>query len=164
MLLLSATVRHKSLPTLDEGSIWLQVQLPSDISLEKGKEVAGELRRAVRSFPETSYVVTQLGRNDDGTDPFTPSHIEASIGLHPYDTWPSGETKAELTRRIDAKFRTMPGFSVGFSQPMIGGENIDQLYVGDRRYDIAMCFPAAVTRVKKAGRGALPPNVRHPTA
>ncbi|WP_420136699.1 efflux RND transporter permease subunit [Sphingomonas sp.] len=227
VLLLGATVGREFLPALDEGSIWLQVQLPSGISLQEGKAMADELRRAVRTFPETSYIVTQLGRNDDGTDPFTPSHIEASVGLHPPGTWPSGETKADLIRRMDAKFKTMPGFTVGFSQPMIdgvydkmagahselvikiygddfaelrrignaivtvlnktpgsadvaldqepplpqlviridraacarlnvnagdiadliqtgiGGAGIDQLYVGDRRYDIAVRFPAA---------------------
>ncbi|USI74675.1 efflux RND transporter permease subunit [Sphingomonas morindae] len=228
VLLLGAKVGREFLPALDEGSIWLQVQLPSGLSLDKGKEMAGELRRVVRSFPETSYVVTQLGRNDDGTDPFTPSHIEASVGLKPYGTWPAGETKAGLIRRMDARFKAMPGFNVGFSQPMIdgvydkmagahselvikiyghdfhelrrigtaivdvlnrtpgaadvaidqepplpqlvvrvdraaaarlgvnagditdliqtgiGGEGIDQLYVGDRRYDIAVRFPAQV--------------------
>ena len=48
--------------------------------------MAADLRKAVLEFPEVSYIVTQLGRNDDGTDPWTPSHIEASVGLHPYNT------------------------------------------------------------------------------
>ncbi len=120
---LGATVGREFLPELDEGSIWLQVQMPAGISLAKATEMAGDLRRAVREFPEVSYIVTQLGRNDDGTDPWTPSHIEASVGLHPYGTWPSGETKPKLISRMAAKFRTMPGFDVGFSQPMIDGVN-----------------------------------------
>src|SRR5712671_3184977 len=120
---LGATVGREFLPELDEGSIWLQVQMPAGISLTKATEMAADLRRAVRAFPEVSYIVTQLGRNDDGTDPWTPSHIEASVGLHPYGTWPSGETKQNLIARMAAKFRTMPGFDVGFSQPMIDGVN-----------------------------------------
>ncbi len=120
---LGATVGREFLPELDEGSIWLQVQMPAGISLAKATEMAADLRRAVRAFPEVSYIVTQLGRNDDGTDPWTPSHIEASVGLHPYGTWPSGETKQNLIARMAAKFHTMPGFDVGFSQPMIDGVN-----------------------------------------
>ena len=120
---LGATVGREFLPELDEGSIWLQVQMPAGISLAKATEMAADLRRAVRAFPEVSYIVTQLGRNDDGTDPWTPSHIEASVGLHPYGTWPSGETKQKLISRMAAKFHTMPGFDVGFSQPMIDGVN-----------------------------------------
>ncbi len=64
------------LPELDEGALWLQVQMPSGISLDKASAMAADLRRAVREFPEVSYVVTQLGRNDSGTDPWTPSHVE----------------------------------------------------------------------------------------
>src|SRR5215813_9172013 len=107
---LGATVGREFLPELDEGTIWLQVQMPAGISLSKANEMAADLRKAVREFPEVSYVVTQLGRNDDGTDPWTPSHIEASVGLYPYGTWPSGETKQTLIARMTAKFRTMPGF------------------------------------------------------
>src|SRR5215470_11866692 len=50
-------------------------------------------------------------------------HSEASVGLHPYNTWPSGETKRELISRMAARFHAMPGFDVGFSQPMIDGVN-----------------------------------------
>jgi cobalt-zinc-cadmium resistance protein CzcA len=65
--------------------------------------MASDLRRAILKHPEVSYVVTQVGRNDDGTDPWTMSHIEAPVGLKPYDTWPGGESKkaflAKLRRR-----------------------------------------------------------------
>lgn len=120
---LGSTVGREFLPELDEGSIWLQVQMPAGISLETATGMAGELRRAVREFPEVSYVVTQLGRNDDGTDPWTPSHIEASVGLHPYDSWPSRTGKQDLIRRMAERFESMPGFQIGFSQPMIDGVN-----------------------------------------
>jgi heavy metal efflux system protein len=97
--------------------------MPAGISLAKATEMAADLRKAVLEFPEVSYIVTQLGRNDDGTDPWTPSHIEASVGLHPYDTWPAGETKRDLVQRMGERFHEMPGFDVGFSQPMIDGVN-----------------------------------------
>jgi heavy metal efflux system protein len=121
ILFLGATVGREFLPELDEGSIWLQVQLPTGISLDTASEMANELRAATREFPEVSYIVTQLGRNDDGTDPWTPSHIEASVGLKTYSTWPAGETKQDLVRRMNERFRGLPGLSIGFSQPMIDG-------------------------------------------
>jgi len=122
-IVLSITVGKEFLPELDEGSIWLQVQLPPGISLQKGAEMADELRKATREFKEVSYVVTQLGRNDDGTDPWTPSHIEASVGLSPYDTWPAGERKHDLIRKLSERYARIPGLTVGFSQPMIDGVN-----------------------------------------
>lgn len=111
------------LPYIDEGSIWLQVKLPSGISIEKGSEMAAELRQAVREFDEVSFIVTQLGRNDDGTDPFTPSHIEAMVGLHPYNSWQPRRSKLDLIDEMDERLAQIPGMIVGFSQPMIDGVN-----------------------------------------
>ena len=115
---LSLAVGREYLPELDEGSLWLQVMLPPGISLEKASEMAGELRRATREAPEVSTVVTQLGRTDDGMDPWTPSHIEAFVGLKPYDTWPAGTTKRDLVARLEQRYRRLPGVTVGFSQPI----------------------------------------------
>ncbi len=106
---LGTTVGRDYLPDLDEGALWLQVQLPSGLSLDAASEMASELRRAVREFPEVSYVVTQLGREDEAVDAWTPSHIEAPVGLTPYDTWPEGETKADFLRKLNARLQQLPG-------------------------------------------------------
>lgn len=116
-----ATIGRDFLPYLDEGSLWLQVQMPPGITLEKASAMASELRRATLEFPEVSYIVTQTGRNDDGTDYWTPSHIETSVGLHPYKQWASGLTKQELIAKLAARYAQMPGYTVGFMQPMIDG-------------------------------------------
>ena len=116
-----ATIGRDFLPYLDEGSLWLQVTLPPGISFDKATEMSNTLRRAALEFKEVSYIVTQLGRNDDGTDPFTPSHIESSVGLHPQETWASGWTKQELIAHMAARFAQLPGTDVGFTQPMIDG-------------------------------------------
>ena len=118
---LGGAIGRDFLPTLDEGSIWLQVTLPPSISLDKASEMATELRRAAMEFKEVSNIVTQLGRNDDGTDPWTPSHIESSVTLYPYDTWKSGISKHELIARMTERFDQIPGIDVGFTQPMIDG-------------------------------------------
>jgi cobalt-zinc-cadmium resistance protein CzcA len=122
VLVLGATLGREFLPNLDEGSLWLQVQLPPGLSLDQASRMTTQLRKVVREFPEVSYVVTQLGRNDTGTDPWTPSHVEAAVGLTPYDTW-HGETKAAFLRRFNARLQRIPGITVGISQPIIDGEN-----------------------------------------
>jgi cobalt-zinc-cadmium resistance protein CzcA len=119
-----ATVGREFLPDLDEGSLWLQVQMPTGLALNKASDMASELRRAVLKNPEVSYVVTQTGRNDDGTDPWTMSHIEAPVGLKPYDTWPNGESKKEFVNKLSDQLKDeLPGFDVGISQPIIDGVN-----------------------------------------
>ncbi|MGN7864822.1 efflux RND transporter permease subunit [Chryseobacterium sp. 22458] len=119
--ILSYTVGKDFLPELDEGSIWLQVQLPPGISLAKAKEMSDTLRARTLKHSEVTYMMVQAGRNDDGTDPWTASHFEVSIGIKPYSEWPSGKTKADLIRELAADYKEMPGFTVGFSQPMIDG-------------------------------------------
>jgi heavy metal efflux system protein len=121
---LGVTVGRDFLPDLDEGSLWLQVQLPTGLSLNKASDMASDLRRAILKFPEVSYVVTQTGRNDDGTDPWTMSHIEAPVGLRPYDTWPGHESKRQFVDRLASTLdRELPGYSIGISQPIIDGVN-----------------------------------------
>lgn len=119
--ILSYTVGKDFLPELDEGSIWLQVQLPPGISLAKSKEMSDTLRARTLKHPEITYMMIQAGRNDDGTDPWTASHFEVSIGIKPYSEWPAGKTKADLIKELAADYKNMPGFTVGFSQPMIDG-------------------------------------------
>ena len=116
---LGATVWREFLPDLDEGSIWLHAELPPGISLQKATEMVAELRRAVNAFPEVAHVVSHIGRNDDGTDPWTPSHMEAAVSLKPYSTWPTGETKQDLVKRISERLDELPGFEIAFSQPIM---------------------------------------------
>jgi cobalt-zinc-cadmium resistance protein CzcA len=122
VLILGATIGREFLPDLDEGALWLQVQMPTGLSLDKASDMAAQLRKVVREFPEVSYIVTQLGRNDTGSDPWTPSHIEAGVGLTPYGAW-HGETKAQFLRKFNARLQQIPGITVGISQPIIDGEN-----------------------------------------
>ncbi|WP_293313263.1 efflux RND transporter permease subunit [Pedobacter sp. UBA5917] len=118
---LSITVGKDFLPPLDEGSIWLQVSLPPGVTLEKSKEMSNALRAATLKHPEITYVNVQAGRNDDGTDYFTPSHFEVSVGLKPYAEWKSGYSKADLIAELSKEYAAMPGYSVAFTQPMIDG-------------------------------------------
>jgi cobalt-zinc-cadmium resistance protein CzcA len=128
ILVLGATAGREFLPELDEGALWLQADLPPGLSLEKGNQMASTLRETILKHPEISFVVTQLGRNDDGTDPWTPSHIEAPVGLKPYGEWPGRESKQQLISKLAAEFSQMPGFTIGISQPII--DNVNDLVGG----------------------------------
>lgn len=119
--LLTIRVGKDFLPPLDEGSIWLQVQLPPGISVEKSKEMSDTLRARTMKYDEVTYIMVQAGRNDDGTDPWTASHFEVSIGIKPYKEWPRGKTKYDLIEELAKEYDQLPGFTVGFSQPMIDG-------------------------------------------
>lgn len=116
---LSYTVGKDFLPPLDEGAIWVQVQLPPGISIDKSKQMGDELRKTLMKFEEVSYVMTQVGRDDEGAEAFSLSHVECSVGLKPYSTWKDGKKKADLIEEMSAALQKMPGYTVGFSQPII---------------------------------------------
>ncbi|MBB6501069.1 efflux RND transporter permease subunit [Pedobacter cryoconitis] len=120
-VVLSVTVGKDFLPPLDEGSIWLQVSLPPGVTLQKSKEMSDALRKVTMKHSEITYVNVQAGRNDDGTDYFTPSHFEVSVGLKPYKEWESGRTKSALIEDLSKEYAAMPGYTVAFTQPMIDG-------------------------------------------
>ncbi len=116
---LSITVGKDFLPPLDEGGIWLQVQMPPGLSLEKAKEMSEELRHRLSEFDEVTYVMSQTGRDDEGAEAFSTSHVEYSIGLKPYGNWKRGRRKTDLINDMSAEIAKMPGYTVGFSQPII---------------------------------------------
>ena len=93
-IILTITVGKDFLPQLDEGSLWLQVQLPPGISIDKSKEMSDTLRHRLIKYDEVSHVMFQTGRDDQGVDPFSLSHIECSIGLKPYGEWKNGKRKS----------------------------------------------------------------------
>jgi len=81
--------------------------------------MATALRDKLKDFDEVTYVMTQTGRDDEGVCPFSFSHIEVMIGLKPYNTWKGGRTKTDLVDDMANVVATMPGYDVGFSQPII---------------------------------------------
>ena len=48
-----ATVGRDFLPDLDEGALWLQVQLPTGLSLNTASDMASDLRRVLLKYPRS---------------------------------------------------------------------------------------------------------------
>ena len=146
---LGATVGRDFLPDLDEGALWLQVQMPTGLALNKASDMASDLRRAILKYPEVSYVVTQTGRNDDGTDPWTMSHIEAPVGLTDYDTWPAHESKRQFLDKLAAGLAELPGYSIGISQPII--DNVNDLIGGAHSPLVIKIFGEDLNEMRNIG-------------
>ncbi len=116
------------LPELDEGSIWLRVQTPYSISLEKSVDISGQVRKILMTFPEVKYVVSQTGRPDDGTDVAGFYNNEFSVMLYPESDWKPKITKEELINRMNAKLAVLPGTDLNFSQPIM--DNVEEAVSG----------------------------------
>ena len=116
------------LPELNEGSIWLRVQTPYSISLEKSVEVSAEVRKKLMMFPQVKYAVSQTGRPDDGTDVAGFYNNEFSIMLYPESEWNPKISKDELIRQMNDRLSVIPGAELNFSQPIM--DNVEEAVSG----------------------------------
>ncbi len=71
------------LPELNEGSIWVNITLPTSVSVDEAKSDLRKLRGILASFPEVNAVVSKAGRPEDGTDPKNINMTELLVDLKP---------------------------------------------------------------------------------
>jgi heavy metal efflux system protein len=147
VLVIAALIAGRSLgleflPKLEEGNFWIRATFPPTISLEEGEAYANRMRQMVKSFPEVTTVVSQLGRPDDGTDTTGFFNLEMFVPLKPFDSWPPGLDKEKLTEQLNtALSEPFPGVDLEFSQNIednveeaasgVKGENSIKLYGND---------------------------------
>ena len=106
------------LPELNEGSIWVNITLPTSVSVNEAKSDLRKLRGILASFPEVNAVVSKAGRPEDGTDPKNINMTELLVNLKPDSQWRPGMTKEKLVREMEDKVNDMPGIEPTFSQPV----------------------------------------------
>jgi cobalt-zinc-cadmium resistance protein CzcA len=116
------------LPQLDEGAIWLRVQLPYSVSLDKSVATAKQVRKILMTFPQVQYAVSQTGRPDDGTDVAGFYNNEFDILMYPEDDWKPKISKEELINQMNAKLSKLPGVDLNFSQPI--SDNVEEAVSG----------------------------------
>ncbi|MBI1271936.1 CusA/CzcA family heavy metal efflux RND transporter [bacterium] len=107
------------IPELEEGNIWLTANIrPVSVSLENAVEIARKIRKVMRSYPETTSALTQIGSPDDGTDPNPFNLIAVLVGLRPQSEWRSSfHSKEDLIHSMNEEInRVVPGLFLSFSQ------------------------------------------------
>ena len=117
------------LPPLDEGSIWMRAFLPAGTAISETQKIAPIIRKVASRHSQIKSVVTQSGRNDDGTDPFPSNRTEIMMNLNDYKTWASDTSKAELINTLRKEInRELPSTFVSFGQPII--DNVMETVTG----------------------------------
>src|SRR5262249_27761155 len=84
------------LPRLNEGSIWINVTLPSSVSVTEAQQMTARFRKALSAIPEVDTVISKSGRPEDGTDPKLINMCEMLVVPKPESQWRSGMTKRKL--------------------------------------------------------------------
>ncbi len=117
------------LPELDEGSLNIRCFFPVGISLKESEKYCPVIRDVISRHKQVNVVLSQLGRNDDGTDPYGPNRLEIFVGLRDYSTWSTQISKEELLRQIkDELENAVPGAQFSFSQPIL--DNVTEAVTG----------------------------------
>jgi len=115
------------LPKLDEGNIWLSINLPASSALDKTRQVEHQVRNILRSYPEVGDIISQVGRPDDGTDPKGPNNMEILADLKPRGQWRFVD-KESLIANMSKKIRAIPGVPTNFSQVI--EDNVEEALSG----------------------------------
>ncbi|WP_078129613.1 efflux RND transporter permease subunit [Leptospira alexanderi] len=117
------------LPELDEGSINIRCFFPVGISLKTSEKYVPIIRSTILKHEQVSSVLTQLGRNDEGTDPYGPNRLEILVGLKDYSVWKEKISKSQFLSKIKKELQeNLPGIGFLFSQPIL--DNVTESVTG----------------------------------
>lgn len=120
LISLGAILGKEFLPALDEGSIFIRGNFPAGITIQENAKYAPTIRAIIARHPQIAFVITQTGRNDDGTDPFPANRNEILVGLKDYSLWSHTITKKELVEQICGELeRVLPSVRFSSGQPII---------------------------------------------
>lgn len=115
------------IPSLDEGSIWLRVRMPPSIAHTESQQIARDIERIIKKFPEVTIVVTRIGRSGMGSDKEGVDAADMYVGLKPKSEW-HFKDKNELIESMAKEVNMIPGMMYSFSQPI--ADMIDDLITG----------------------------------
>ena len=106
------------LPELNEGTLWVNVRLPTSVSIEEAQGILNKVRSVIRQVPEVRTVVSKTGKPEDGTDPKTIAMAEIFVDLKPPEDWRPGLTRDKFLEELERVVSTVPGMAPTFSQPI----------------------------------------------
>ena len=104
------------MPTMDEGSVIVQLTKLPSINLERS--VAGDLavQRALRTVPEVEDVIARVGSDEIGLDPMGLNETDSFVELKPRSEW-RGD-KAFVVEELRQALVGLPGVQPSFTQPI----------------------------------------------
>jgi len=114
----AAHLGSEFLPELNEGTFWVNWDMPASVSQEEAGKVLRKARLQLLTIPEVRTVVSKAGQPEDGTDPKTLSMAEVFVDVKPAEEWRKGMTRDMLIEEMDQKLAVIPGVDPAFSMPI----------------------------------------------
>ena len=109
------------LTEVDEGNLWIRLNLPVGINIETSKNYSDILRKEIANLDEVELVLTQVGKNNENTDFFGPNRIEILVEHKDYFSFSKNKKNKkqliqEIKKILDFNF---PGANYRITQPII---------------------------------------------
>ncbi|MBN8829221.1 MAG: efflux RND transporter permease subunit [Sphingomonadales bacterium] len=104
------------MPTMDEGSVIVQLTKLASINLDQSVKDDMAAERAMMSVPEVQDVIARVGTDEIGLDPMGPNETDAFIRLKPQSEWRGDKEFVvdEIRKALDG----LPGIEASFTQPI----------------------------------------------
>lgn len=104
------------MPTMDEGSVIVQLTKLPSISLDQSVKDDLAVERALRAVPEVQDVIARVGSDEIGLDPMGPNETDGFVRLKPRSEWRGDKdfVIGEMRRAIEG----LPGIQPSFTQPI----------------------------------------------
>ncbi len=105
------------MPTMDEGSVVIQITKLPTIGLDRSLDLTSRVERElIAKVPEVTGVISRTGTDEIGLDPMGLNETDLFVTLKPASEW-RGDREfvvAEMRRALEG----MPGFDPSFTQPI----------------------------------------------
>ncbi len=106
------------MPTMDEGSIIIGIEMLPSISLDESKELNLKVQKKLLSkVPEIASIIARSGSDELGLDPMSLNDTDTFLVLKDKSQW-SVKTKEELLEKIRQVLDGFSGIEYGFTQPI----------------------------------------------
>jgi cobalt-zinc-cadmium resistance protein CzcA len=106
------------MPTMDEGSIIIQLAKLPSITLERSQAVELAVQKAILAkVPEVRETVARTGSDEIGLDPMGLGETDLFLMLKPRAEWRSGD-KEDIVAALRVVMQDFPGVDYSFTQPI----------------------------------------------
>lgn len=105
-LFIFTTIGGEFIPTLDEGSLALDVVRPMSISIDKSIELQRLTEKLIMETPEVDNVFSRLGTSAVPADPSGVNLGDTYVTFKPKEQWRKGYNKEKIVKEMTTKLDT----------------------------------------------------------
>ncbi len=116
------------IPSLEEGSLHVQVAFDPNISLQETINISSSMEKDLLNIPEINGVLTRIGRGEVGSHAHFVNEAQMLLDLKPPQQWKRFRNKNELYVAVEDTLMEYPGVTLNLTQPI--AHNLDELLTG----------------------------------